>query len=603
MRRYLKLLADSSGNVAKGSTSIDRVASDFGVDSQSLRDYRDGQEEALGRDAVAMFAKYLGRPDADMLGYPLDDALGIGDADGVNTFSSLLAEESVRRARLLTYHLVDSTRTEAHSALDAWADTAVTGNIGEGARYAGGFEPTVYNAADRTVQMMKNLEAKVNGQLLPDDQKLLAFRGMMKYGDQFGEISVKQTQGRYDIDALLPLHCRTMQIVRDPKTFAYDPNYAYKQVLIGQIEPVAKFPEWKIVHFANTINWGDWYGESLFYSCLRSHMQVEAMESGMMTRRLERAPMRYKHTVDVGMSDGSDESVKKQLKQWQDRNKKVRTVDGNRNFRVQKITLPAGEDFYLPKRDKEDVSDIEVLKGDEMIGEIEDFKHFWKKWLAGLGVPAAHLGYEDDSSKTGVNDKHIVFARRVRRAQLKFIKGINHLYWVQMILRGIDPRSVRYTIFPPSMGTRDELIRAQILLSRATTVQYLSAALGQSGKMPSIQWFLKYVMEYDDAVFEDDQLGLVKVMQKSGSGAGSFKNAPPKNVKDRREFERLGQEALKNPIIAQQRETIDFLLEERAIGMKSPYLNEKFGRMTLPHFAGRFDEFVRSIGVKELRAA
>lgn len=604
VRRYLTVLADGRGNVAKGAHSIDSVAEDLGVSADSLREYRDGADEALGRDTVAMFAKLLGRPGADMLGYPLDDALGIGDADGINTSASLLAEESVRRARLLTYHLIDSTRTEAHSALDAWADLAVTGNIGEGARYSGGFEPVVYNAADRTVQLMKNVESQVNGRLLPDDQKLLAFRGMMKYGDQFGELGLQKTAGGgYQIGSILPLHARTMAIHRDPETFDYDPNYAYKQILVGRYEPVAKFPEWKVIHFANTVNWGDWYGESLFQPCLRSHMQTEAMEAAMMIRRLERASLRYKHIVDTGMIDGGEDEIKKKINAYRDRFKKARTIDGNRNFRTQKISIPGNEDLIVPKRDKEDVSNIEVLEGDANIGEIEDFRHFWKKWLSGLGVPSAHLGYEDDSSKTGVNDKHIVFARRVRRAQIKFIAGMNHLYWVSLILRGIDPRTIRYTIFPPSLGTRDELIRAQILLARSTVCQYLAAALGQSGKMPSIAWFLKYVMEFDDDVINEDTLGLVKVMQKSGQGAGSFKNAPPKNVKDRREHEKLGQIALANPAILEQREHLEFLLEERAVEQRMPIISEHVGRMTRPAMSERFDEIVRGMGITSLRAA
>lgn len=602
LRRFLTLLADSDAVAKPNAKSIDTVSSEWGIHADRLRDFRDGTAESLDRATVTILNKLLGRDDHGMLGVNMDEVMGFADPFGGGWYGAMLAEETQRQARLRMYQLIDRTRPEAHSALHCWADLAITGNITDSGKYGGGFEPVAPDASQAAVELLKRIESNVNGRLMPDDKKLQAFRGMAKYGDQFGELGIVERGGRYDIDRIYPRHPRTMYVARGPDGVSYDPSYAYKQMLPGRTEPVAKFPEWKIAHFANTESWGDVYGTSIFDPCMRSYLQVEAMESGMIIRRLERASQRYKHIVDVGLVDGGDDALRKFQREYRNLHRKALTVDGSKNFKMQKISMPPGEDFYIWKRDKDSPADIDILKGDEYIEQIGDVMHFWKKWLSGLGPPSSHLGYDDAASKTGVNDKHIVFARKVRRMQLKFVSGLNHIYWVSLMLRGVDPRTVRFTIFPPSMGTRDELIQAQMQLARATTVQYLGAAFAQTGEMPSIPWFLRYVMNYDDGVI--DKLQLKKVIPK-GSGSPGFKNAPPKNVKDKRnEREReMARHVQDIPAVQEQVRVLDFMLEERAIALKLPEAADGVRRMIQPAWAADFDSVARSMGIKELRAA
>jgi hypothetical protein len=602
VRRFLANLADGEGNARPGCKSIDTISADWRIPSDDLRSFRDGHAEAIDPATVGLLNTLLGRDYHGMLGIDMDDSMGFMDPSNGGWYGAMLAEESIRQARMRTYQLIDRTRPEANAALHCWADMGVTGNLGEGERFQGGYQPVVYDAAQTTQLAVKKVDQLINGRLLPDDQKLLVFRGMVKYGDQWGEIGLEQRNGRFEMDRIYPRHARTMYVERTPDN-RYNPRYAYKQILPGRIEPVAKFPEWKIAHFANTEGWGDVYGTSLFEPCLRSYIQIEAMEAAMIIRRLERASMRYKHTVDVGLIDGGDEAIKKYQRQYRNDHRKVRTVDGTRNFRQQKISMPPEEDFYIFKRDKDSPADIEPLVGDANIGQLDDVMHNFRKWLSGLGPPSSHLGYEDQASKSGVNDKHIVFARKVRRTQMKFISGLNHIYWVGLILRGIDPRTVQYTIFPPAMGTRDELIRAQVQLARATTIQYLSAAFGATGKVPSIEWMLKYILGMDDEVIRDDRLQLTNVIPKAGKNSPGFKNAPPKNVKDDQEDRLMAAQALQDPEVRKQAHQLSFVMEERALALRLPEAADAIRYRTLPSWHGDFDSVVRSMGVKELHRA
>lgn len=601
VRYHLKQLADSSGNSVEGRKSIETIADEMEIDAEVLRDYRDGNTAALTQPFINAFAKLLGNPDAGMSGVNVDDANAFADPSNGGWYGALMAEEAQRSARLRTFQLIDQTRPEASSACDCWADLGVNGGIGEDARYAGGYEPVVHDANRDEKAVLQQASQKINAELLPDDKKWLVFRGLAKYGDQWGELSFEK-QGKYfGMDKLVPRHPRTMYVHRDPKSGEQSFAKAYKQVLPGRTDAFAWFNAAEIVHFANIKNWGDLYGESIFDPCLRSYIQIESMEAGMIIRRLERASLRYKHIVDVGLVDGGDKDVRKYLDDYRARYKKIRTVDGSRNYRTQKISMGPEEDVIIPKRDNESPADVEVLVGDQYIEQIGDFMHFFAKWLAGLGPPKAHLGYEADTMRSVITDLHIVFARKVRRMQIKFIAGLNHLYWVAMVLRGIDPRGVRYSLFPPSLGTRDELVRAQVQLAHATTCRYLAQAFGQTGKQPSIQWMLSHIMGMDEETM--DGLELTDVIQQVTPGAP--KNDPAANPsKDsaRKEAELIAGVLGSNPFVTEQTDRLQFLLDERALSLKLPSAMESLKRKTLTApFAGEdFNQFALSMGAKRL---
>lgn len=612
VRRFLEFLPDSNGNAKSGKRSIDHYASELNIDADRLRSFRDGNSTALGHDAIALFATLLGRNTDGMPGVEMDDAIGFADPSANGWYGAMVSLEMQRVAKMRSFSLIDRSRSEAHSALNCYADLGVTGNVGETSRYGGGFEPVVFDGSIATKDAFAKDSANINQNLFPDDQKWSAFRGVAKYGNQYGEIGLGKKGGRLVIDRFRPLHARTMQVnIADDGS--YDPSYAFKQVLPGRVDPIAKFPAWQIAHMKNTIGWGDLYGESIFECGLRAWMQVESMEAAMIVRRLERASQKLKHIIDVGMVDGGDDSINKKIADYRAVNTKLKTVDTAKNMRNQRISLPSGEDVIIAKRDASSPADVAVLAGDQYIEQIGDFVHFFNKWLSGLGPPKAHLGYEGDDSKTGVNDKHIVFARKVRAMQLKFIGGgLNHLHWVSMILRGVDPRTVKYVIFPPSLGTRDELIAAQVQLAHATTVQYLAKAFGQTGKQPSIAWFLKYVMGYDDEVVDSLNLpGMIsKVKVPPGGGGAGFKNDPPANAKDNAQREKMAAIALTNPFLLEHIDAVQFLVEENMIARRDariiPKLWREQQRLTKPfNIDGRshFESTVRSLGISELRRA
>jgi hypothetical protein len=598
VRRFLLSLPDSEGNSLDDRPSIERIAIDYNADVEAMRDFRDGRTAALDKSFVVLFGTMLGNPDTPMLGVrTAGDDLSFADPSNGGWYGALLSEELQRTARMRHFHVIDTTRPEVRSALECWADLAVTGNLGDSARYAGGYEAVVFDGTQVAKNVIKETSDIVNFRIMPDDVKWLIVRGMAKYGVQWGELGFsEQAKGKYTINTMEPRHARTMFVHRDLEDGSYDWRKAYKQILPGRspTTPTAFFPEYKIVPFQNTCNWGDLYGESILNPCLRSYIQVESMEAGMIIRRLERASMRYKHFVDVGLIGGGAQAIKNELDAYERKHTKTKTVDATHNMRMQKITLPVGQDVYLPVRDKDSPADILPLEGDQSIGEIADFLHFFNKFLAGLGPPKAHLGYESDTMRSVITDLHIVFARKVRRMQLKFLAGMNKIYWIQMILQGIDPRRVRYQIFPPALGTRDELIRAQVLLLHATTCRYLSQAFAPTGEQPSKTWMLQTIMGYDEETLVDMKMD--KIIQEP---AGSGKNGPAASAGDRKESEAWAIMAQTSPEVLEQTDHLKWLLEERALSLHLPSALKRLPSMQQP-FGTHFEDIVRGLGIKEL---
>ena len=581
VRSYLTNLRDDPED-RKGRT-LQRVARENEIPIAALREFRDGKNEALAPMVVNTWAKILGT-DGDLAGMFSD----ISPISRDWYQQTLLAADGSRLDRYEHYEIIDRTRPEAASALDAWADIVCTGSVGETGHRAGDFEPEV-KGGTRAQTMMREIADHINGNILPDDQRLMLIRDMAKHGDDFDQIGLGKIGGRTTIVNLRSMPVKTMWVKPQPDG-SVDPRDAYVQLLPGQREPVATWPAWKIVQFSNRKSRSSHYGTSIFESCMRSYIQLEAMEAAMIIRRLERAPLRMKHVLDVGHL-ASEQETKAAKEDYRRANRKVKTVDSNRNLSLQRISMPADEDYLVAKRSKDSPADISPLEGDAHIDKIDDFSHFFNKWLSGLGPPKAHLGYESDTMRSVVTDLHIVFARKGRRMQMHFIKGLNHLYWVELILRGIDPRSLKYSILPPALGTRDELVRAQIQLAHSTTVRNLSSSFAQSGKMPSIPWFLRYVMGLDQDTIEG--LDLVDVMQVGQASLGSGEPS-------RKESLEMASAALANPETFDQATRMRFVLEERAIAKRKPELmGLDWPRLEQP-FGHRFDDVVRSLGVKEL---
>ncbi len=605
VRNHLKVLRDGKDGDGKplvGPETIRGAAEAMGLPAKAIREFRDGRDAALTKPAVKMWAKLIGA-----------DALGLTGIEGElgqfqKSYFDRMAAEQSRVARYEQYDIIAATRGEADSASSVWADLVTTGSIGEEARYGGAFEAHPISKNDSLSATLNSIGYRLNKFILPDQKKHQLVKEMAHYGSVFTQVAFDTGEDDKEHVALLhPMDVREMRVLEGATAARmygrFPPGYS------DPSDPFATWPAYKMVHWAHKKFLGDIYGRSIFESGLRAWVQQEAIESSMITMLLERAPQRLKWIVST-KSAQSWEEKQKRLREFAIDKKKVRTVDSSRNHQSQRITPGSGADVFIGRDDKDAVGDAEILEGqNNFSGVTEIMNHFFSKWLSSLGPPKLQLGYEADTMRSVGTELAIIFGRKARRMQMAFIQGLNHLYWLELILMGIDPRKTKYLIFPPSLGTRDELVRAQIVNTHAMTVAALSKAFVPSGKMPSIQWMLKHVMYFDDDALPG-VADLVDATPANAKGDTEGDEVDPQAARggpnagpaiNKGEQAEMVTKLMENERVAGEIRYLHFLLDERAIRRMDVAEIDRRGLMNHGDYRPTFDvdEAAKIMGIRK----
>lgn len=503
VREYLIELDKS----VRPTHSIEALANSQNLDPKALRKFKDGDEAALPISTVTLMASVLGR-DGDLIGAYFDPELNKLVDSGDRLIQAMIRKNS-DDAKIRYIDRMERDRPEVRSAMDAWADMAIGGAVGVSVDEIPLFEPKVVSTTDRARRMqatLNGLHEQVSTRLLPWESKWMISRGMAQYGREWGEISLKQNSiGSFEVDEIVPRHVRTMRVNRQADG-DLDFNEYYEQFDPGTGNAYTTFPFWKILHFKRSARWCQDEGEGVVEGVITTNIKMSALENAMLIRRVENSARErvFKHDIS-----GLDEAGKKTYIESQKKgNKRLKTIDRNGQTDVLQIAQPTGTDHHIPVSG-DSKNAVEVLPSDPNIDKIDDFKHFHATFRAGLGPPNAHLNYEGDTMRSVITDLHIVFARKVRRLQMNYIAEEKKLYDIMLILRGIDPRSQPYLILPPTLGTRDELIQAQIASTYAAVIRNLATAFSFTGKVPTIEWFLRTFMGLTDEQFETLELAPV----------------------------------------------------------------------------------------------
>lgn len=542
--RALLTEMDDSPN-SKSENSLASLATEYGVTFQALKKFRDGNDRAIPKSTVSVWSQLIG---LDTGPYP-------GDYKSpVDFYNEIYGRQSDRSAKFDQYEIMRKTRGEVDSAASVWADMVCTGAISEDNRYSGGFLARVVDEKQtKEAGKLREIGGMVNNYVVPTTTLHTIVRDMVINGSQYEQLGFGLRKGKPHITKLIPMPIRHTRVI---DINSPDRMYGFFK-LQSNTEPEKVFESWRMAHFANYLSRIDEEGTSVFASSLRVWVQVESMEGGMITRRLERAPMRFKWVIDTtGCKDA--ESRRNEVEKYKNLYKKQRTVDAQGKFQMLKISPPAGEDLYVGKSNKDSPADVSALDGDAHLAEIADFDHFFNRFLAGLGPPKHHLGYEADTMRSVGTDLTIVFARKARRLQMQVAKTLNHFYWIELLLQGIDPRDYDYLIIPPTLGTRDELVRAQVMMAHATVCKYLTDSFSTTGKVPDPGWFLRYVMGMDDVAIE--QMNLKPVLGKAATASSK-----PSTPLSPTEAEAMREHLNKDEEIKSELKWTRYILEERML--------------------------------------
>jgi hypothetical protein len=267
-------------------------------------------------------------------------------------------------------------------------------------------------------------------------------RNMAKYGDFFLRLYISPTYGVYFAEPI-----SAYNVERIENSDPLNKNYVKFQIRPTDTSQAETLEEFEMVHFrlladSNFLP----YGKGMMEGARRIWKQLSLMEDAMLIHRIMRAPEKRIFKVDIGNIPPNE--VDSHMEKLISKMKKVpyldqRTGDYNLRFNLQNMV----EDFFLPVRGSDSGNSIENLTGMEWTGT-DDIEYLRNKLMAGLKIPKAFLGYEEElSGKATLAAEDVRFARTIGRVQNFLISALGQIARVHLYSQGYrDEELVNFSI-------------------------------------------------------------------------------------------------------------------------------------------------------------
>lgn len=374
--------------------------------------------------------------------------------DNSTTVYAWLAEQlrlsRERRKIIQDYEVMDNESPEISSALDIYADNTVEGDSESDEVI------TIKTDDPKVAEVLGDLKRR----LKLDSLVWPIARSLAKYGEDFEEIVVND---RMEIVRLNFLHPEEMIRNENRRGEFPEDGPAFEQKDVSTDKTIAEFEPWQIIHFRLQKDRGSRYGTSSspLHPVRKVYKQLSMMEDAVVIARLTRAHQRFVHIIDTANlnPDEARDHVKRVRREMRKR-RMINPHTGKLDLDFNPLSIE--EDIFIGAGENSR-ADVKVLGGDTNVGKLSDLEYFQNKQFAALKVPKAYLGMERDvNAKATLTQQDVQFARTVRRIQYAIQEGFRQLFDFALLLKGIDPASVKYTISLPVISTIDELIMWQI---------------------------------------------------------------------------------------------------------------------------------------------
>lgn len=292
-------------------------------------------------------------------------------------------------------------------------------------------------------------------------------RRFTKYGNEFDEVLV-DWDGR-NIVGLKQLPEHTVWPNTDDKGTRI-PGYEQRPENMLTGKPV-QFKEWEILHFA--FGELDGYLGTPLLGCARKNwLRLQLAEDSTASARLLRAFMKLVHRVPVN-PDWTPEQKQAAIQNYKDKMTKLGVFNqGNDGLENQANPMTVSTDLYLPD-DGSSRGGVEMLDPENaQLQNTSDLQYFLNRLITATTIPKRYFPFEGSTPKLSegggqAEDKH--FACTLMFCQMLLKAGFAELFNRQLILKGIDPNSVRYVMRMAEINTTDQLRAAQtdMILGRA----------------------------------------------------------------------------------------------------------------------------------------
>jgi hypothetical protein len=179
------------------------------------------------------------------------------------------------------------------------------------------------------------------------------------------------------------------------------------------------------------------YGESIFDQSQFSAKMLIAMETALVIHRLNRSTEKRKISVEIGLP----RDAKKQIEKLKEEMKKRKiSLDSFGTVDTIPSMISTFEDVYVPTKDGKAFVDISTFnEGNvETRSKVEELKFIRDSIVAGLGVPPAFIGLEENlSNKSTLSEENVLFARTIVHHQKYLSAQLTDL--VKKIIAVVNP--------------------------------------------------------------------------------------------------------------------------------------------------------------------
>jgi len=334
-------------------------------------------------------------------------------------------------------------------------------------------------------------------------------RMMCKYGDFYLQLHIVEKLGVVGCNPLSPYAVSRQEGI-DPERpeaveFQYDETYGGVVGAYGKSKNGNKiFENYEVAHFRllQDTNFLP-YGKSMIEMPRKTWKQLTLMEDAMMIHRIMRAPQKRAFKIDIGNIppaevDAYMQKVINKMKKvpYMDKN----TGDYNMKFNIQNMI----EDFYLPVRGGNSNTSIEDIGGLEWTG-VDDVEYLRNRMMAGLRVPKAFLGYDENvEGKATLAAEDVRFARTIERIQRIFVSELTKIAIVHLYSQGYtDEDLVDFSLTLTNPSTIAEQEKLDVFDKKVSLADSI-----KNNKMLSEDWVYENIwkMSKDEVELEREKV-------------------------------------------------------------------------------------------------
>ena len=334
-------------------------------------------------------------------------------------------------------------------------------------------------------------------------------RMMCKYGDFYLHLKIVDKLGVVGASPLSPYAIARQEGI-DPQRpeaveFLYDETYGGVTGAYGKTKNGNKIYEnYEIAHFRllQDTNFLP-YGKSMIEQPRKTWKQLTLMEDAMMIHRIMRAPQKRAFKIDIGNIPPAE--VDAYMQKVINKMKKVPYMDKqsgeyNMKFNIQNMI----EDFYLPVRGGNSNTSIEDIGGLEWTG-VDDVEHLRNRMMAGLRVPKAFLGYDENvEGKATLAAEDVRFSRTIERIQRIFVSELTKIAIVHLYSQGYtDEELVDFSLQLTNPSTIAEQEKLDVFDKKVSLADAI-----KSNKMLSEDWIYDNIwkMSKDEVELEREKV-------------------------------------------------------------------------------------------------